>query len=278
MKKITIIICILMAAVILLAGCSGEQTAKITELSDLEGKIVAVLSTPQDPEMMKAVLEQMAGVSLAEVKFFDTYSGALAALKSNQADAVAVVGPMTDYYLSRNDDINALHVEPVGVTSIHMALRADDTELRDRVNAALNEMKNEGTLARLEQEYITDLKPEMQYEGKEMPFFEGAETLIMGLSGDSPPLDYAAADGKPAGYNAELLTLLSEKLQMNIETSVMPTESKFPALAAGRIDMFFFHATNADIEMTQKTMEANLSAMLTEPYYSFSGSAFLVLK
>ena len=277
MKRIVKITCVLFVAVLLLAGCSGNS-AKITELADLEGKIVAAMSSPQDPEILRAVLEQRTDVKFKEMLFYDTVSAAVAALKSGKADAVLVFGPMRDFYISRDDGLTAVDLPSSGKTTLHMALRASDAELRDRIDAALLSMRNDGTLASLEKEFVADLTPDKQLTGKDMPKFDGAPKLTVGLSGETPPVDYVAADGKPAGYNVELLALLSEALQVNFELNVMPMESKFPALASNKIDLFFLHAVNANIEMTIKTLEANNSATITEPYYEYDVTGYLVLK
>ena len=277
MKSFIKTICVLLAALLLLAGCSSNS-AKITELADLDGKIVAAMTSPQDPEMFRAVFEQRAGVKFDEMLFFDTVSAAMAALKSDKTDAVLFLGPMRDFYLSRDDRLNAIDLPPSGITTLHMAMRAADTDLRDKINAALIIMRDDGTLANLEKEFITDLTADKQLAGKDMPIFDGAPKLVVGLSGETPPIDYVAADGKPAGYNVELLALLSEAIQVNFELIVIPMESKFPALSSNKIDLFFLHAVNANIEMTIKTLEENNNVTITEPYYEFSGSGFFVLK
>ncbi|MDR2713157.1 MAG: transporter substrate-binding domain-containing protein [Clostridiales bacterium] len=282
MKKNAKIICILLTLVLLAAGCSEGSSkappAMITRLEDLEGKIVTTVSTPQDPAMLQALAEQETGVKFKEMLFYDTASAVVAALKSNKADAVLAFGPILEFYPARDAELKAIKLPAMGKTSLHMALRSTDAQLRDQINAALIFMKDNGVLAGLEREFITDLTPDKQLAGRDMPEFDGKPTLIVGLSGDAPPVDYVAADGKPAGYNVELLALLSEMLQVNFEISVIPLESKFPALASNKIDLFFLHAVNADVEFTLKTLENNNSATLTEAYYEFSDWGYLVLR
>lgn len=279
-KIINLLMWVMMAAVMLLAACSGGESAKITQLSDLEGKVVAMMSTPQDPKMVQEFLEQQLDVTFKEMQFFETFSAAVAALKSNQVDAVFNSDVTLDFYTAHDESLNSIPItyDIEAPTTAHMAVRADDTELLTQLNDALAAMKEDGTLDRLEREFITDLTPDKQLEGKAMPQFEGAPSLIVGVAGDIPPVDYVAADGSPAGYNVELLSLLGEMLQVNIEISVMPMESKFPALAADRIDMFFLQAANADVELMVKTLAANENAALTVPYYEFYGYDCLVLK
>ena len=277
-RTISVLVVLLLAASLAFAGGGKEPAAKITKLADLEGKVVAALSGPQDPEMIRALVAQQTGVMFKDMLFFDTYMAAIAALKSNKVDSVLVFGPMLNYNASRDASLGVINLSPVGTSTIHMAVRATDAELRSNINAALISMKNDGTLAKLEKEFVTDLKPSQQLAGKNMPRFNGAPTLVVGLSGDGAPVDYVAADGKPAGYNVELLALLAEKLNVNFEISVLPNESKFPALASNKIDIFFLHFVNSDAEVIMKTLETNSNATLTEPYYEFTEWGYLVLK
>lgn len=100
----------------------------------------------------------------------------------------------------------------------------------------------------------------------------------MGISGDIAPLDYIAADGKPAGYSLEVLSEISRRAGYNFEIVSMANEAKFTALAAGKIDLFFFHMLSSDIQATADTAAANPNIAFSEPYYTFSGTFFLVRK
>ncbi len=275
-RTITIIATIL--SLFTLCACSGGQAAKITKPSELEGKVIATLSSPLPPEQFQATIESGAGVKFAEMLFFETTSAAVAALKSGQADAMFGIDFCLDFYTAMDDSLGSFPfaASMANATTSHMALRAEDAQLLSSINAALVEMREDGTLSRLEAEYIKDYSK--MFEGRELPRFEGARTIMVGVSGDVAPLDYVAADGKPGGYNVELLALLGEKLKANIEISVSPMASKFPALAAKRIDLFFFHAQNKDLDITTSTMAQNPGIALTEPYYEMAGYGFLVMK
>ena len=51
-----------------------------------------------------------------------------------------------------------------------------------------------------------------------IPFetFEGAETIRVAVTGDLPPIDYVAADGKAAGFNTALLAEIAKRLKDSI--------------------------------------------------------------
>jgi len=140
-------------------------------------------------------------------------------------------------------------------------------------------MEKDGTMAELEREWITELTPDKHLVGADMPRFEGAPTYIVGVLGDVPPIDYIAADGRPVGYSAELLSLVSEALGVNFEVIVLPAESKYPALNSGRIDMSFLHfLPEVEVDFMNNAASEAARYIFTVPYYSFTEKGFLVLK
>lgn len=269
-------ISVLLAAVLLLAGCTGQLT-KITKLEDLEGKTVANMAVPVPVERLKASVEESAGVTIRELLYFDSFQAALAALKSGKTDAVMALEPVADYYVGLDEDLSSILLNKAEGT-YRMALRAEDAGLLTDINVALRSWSEDGTLDVLRKEYVTGLTSDKQFEGKDMPYFDDAPTLYVGLSGDNPPVDYIAADGNPAGYNVELLYKLSEALHVNFEIKVMPLETKFPALVSNKIDIFFLHAISDEVEATTQTMAENSGISLTDPYYTYDSMMLLVLK
>jgi ABC-type amino acid transport substrate-binding protein len=222
-------------------------------------------------------VESFIGVQVRTILFFETLGGAVAALKSGQADAVHYVGPSLAYYTLVDSDLKTLLVnQPVRFNS-HMMFPSRHISLRDRVNTVLTGFAADGTLARLERDFITDMTPAMSSAGKVMPRIAGAPTYIVGVVGDVPPIDYIAADGRPVGYSAELLSLVSEALGVNFEVIVLPAESKYPALNAGRIDMSFLHFL-PEVDLLDNAASEAARYIFTVPYYSFTEKGFLVLK
>ena len=70
-------------------------------------------------------------------------------------------------------------------------------EVDDILNDAIVEMKADGTLDSLiEKAYI-----ESDLLAKDLPHFDGARTIKIGVTGDLAPTDFVAANGKAAGSN-----------------------------------------------------------------------------
>ena len=274
MKSIVKTICVLLSAVLLLAGC--QTIEKITTLKGLDGKILAMASSPVSAEDARASVESRLGITLKDFRYFDNTAGAVAALVSGQVDAVFAPSFTGNYYAGQNDKIKTVTVNGNADSFAHMALRTADSELMEAINAAILDMKADGTLDKLYDGYITNLSEEP--EGKDLPVLTGAPTVRVGISGDIPPLDFIAANGKPGGYCAELLTEISERANINFEVSNMSNEVKFTALTTNKIDVFFFHFINNNIQAMKDTIADNPSIALSEPYFSVRDSVFLVLK
>lgn len=278
MKK-AILGILLAVLTVIMTGCAESSGEKITSLEDLEGKTVAFMSIPIPVERFKAQLEAETGVTLKELLYFDTFSAAVAALKSGKVDAVNATELVADFYTSKDSELSSIvNVTSEGQFLLLMALRTEDAQLLEDVNAALASLRDDGTMDALEENYIRNIQADQQLEGKEMPHFDNAPTYYIGLSGDNPPVDYTAADGKPAGYNVELLSRVSEIMEVNFEIIVISPETKFVSLASKKIDIFFLHLVNYNNEAVMQTIYENQSISFTDPYLSFDSTKFLVMK
>ena len=73
-------------------------------------------------------------------------------------------------------------------------------EVYDILNNAIVEMKADGTLDSLIE---NELKAYIESDplAKDLPHFDGARTIKIGVTGDLPPMDFVAANGKTAGFN-----------------------------------------------------------------------------
>ena len=137
------------------------------------------------------------------------------------------------------------------------AMRAEDTDLKNSVDAQLEAMKNDGTLDNLIKIYITDLKGTEATPAVEFETFDGAETLKIGVTGDLPPLDFISADGKATGFNTAVLSELGKRLQHNIEIVQINSAARAAALSSGNIDISFWavvptnEALPADLDKLQ---------------------------
>ena len=129
----------------------------IATLADLAGKKVGVQTATSaydllnDEEGQKALME-----TFAEMPVYDTYTIAITDLNAGAIDAVAVDVTRAEEAMANDDTLVCLE-ENLGSEQYGIGFRKDDTELRDKVNEALDALAADGTVAKIAAKY-----PEIQ--------------------------------------------------------------------------------------------------------------------
>jgi len=90
--------------------------------------------------------------------------------------------------------------------------------------------------------------------------------LIVGMSGDQPPLNVKTKDGKIIGLDVDLSRIMADAMGVKLKIENIPFSNLLPALQAGKIDMILSNMT-----MTQTR---NLKVAFVGPYF-ISGKALL---
>ena len=275
---------ILVAAGILatpaIAHCAA-QTAKQTkqaaagakplkaDYSFLNGKTGTTNASIFSEEKLTAAINRKLGSRITKFIYTDTMSGCLSMLKSDRADFMLTSDVSAAYIIQRNPGLKSVIL--TDNNGLAMLLRVSDMALRDQLNSAIKKLNASGELARLYKKWISDLPV-----GREptMPRIEKTsypETVYAGVSGDMPPLDYVAADGRPAGYNVALLTEISKIIGKNIEVMSIDAPARFAALQSKKIDVFFWQRVPDKAETEKLKNDAGVQAFskkiaVTEPY------------
>jgi ABC-type amino acid transport substrate-binding protein len=188
---------------------------------------------------------------LSGVIFYDTLDAMLMALEAGDISAAEVPQCTTDYLCARNDKLTtrgSFDLSGADYFTKMVAYRLgvgfsfltteDKTALRDELDAALTEMKADGTLDALIQTYITDA---VSGEPEPVEFTKtDGETIHVAVTGALPPMDFVAADGTPAGFNTAILAELGKRMNKNFELVVVDSVGRATALASGQVDLVFW--------------------------------------
>lgn len=125
----------------------------IKSAADLAGKVVGV----QQSSIGEEVVNKDAKLK-ASLKDFKTYPDMIAAfldMKAGRVDAVVADEILGRYYMSKETGKYAAIEKPVGEVGIYgVGFRKEDKELRDKVQAVLNEMKKDGTSAKISKQWF----------------------------------------------------------------------------------------------------------------------------
>ena len=144
-------------------------------------------------------------------------------------------------------------------------MREDDTALKNSFDAAIDAMKADGTLNALIDKYID--KPSEKPLAAEMPTFDGADTIKIGVTGDLPPLDFVGADGKPAGFNTAVLAEISKRIGKNFKLIQIASAARAVALTSKKVDVVFWVVTPADDSNRPKNFDTPEGVAVTNAYY-----------
>jgi len=124
--------------------------------ADLAGKVVGA----QDGSSSVDALEKEPSVlqSFKELKKYADNVAALMDLKAGRLDAVVVDEVVGRYYIAKKPGEYDILAEDFGSEEYGVGLRKEDTELLNKLQKALDEMKKDGTSAKISQKWFgTDI-------------------------------------------------------------------------------------------------------------------------
>ena len=278
-SKLRLALIFMVMTTVLFTSCQSGDKARIEKLSMLEGKSIGAYSSGISREGYEKVITANLGVKPKEIVYFNRLSDATAALLAGKIDAVYTLSVVADYYAKRNRNLDVIPAKRNPQFNVVMAVRSEDTKLGDDINKALAILQENGTLNKLRNDWINNLPSDNEPSVKQIPKLPGAKSVAVGVCGDLVPMDYVAADGRPAGYNVALLTEIGKLSNMNFEFVPVESQAKFTALQSKKIDVIFIHLYVSEVNNNLLAGEYTQSnRTLTKPYFQFSGSSFLVKK
>lgn len=121
--------------------------------ADLAGKTIGTQSGGTTEEYFENKPELKA--SMKEVKYYPDYINAFMDLENGRLDAVVGDEIIGRYYISKHpDEIQAIDTVIGTVSRFGIAFRKDDQKLRDEVQKVFDEMKADGTVAKISEKWF----------------------------------------------------------------------------------------------------------------------------
>ena len=270
MKKV--FVAVLMLA-LFAASSSAEVIATLKKCGDetlepaKEGFIIKPSDAPAQ-RMLAKVLDSRVDTSEVILKYYDSLTLMQLALNKGEIDSIYMPEPVGEKMLRTNSDyyIRGYYImkNPIAVA---FGFMKEKSELRDKFSRAIEDMEREGVIGILARDFITgpaaQNPPAVEFEN-----FNDAETITAAVTGDMPPLDYVAADGKPADFNTALLAEIGRRLNVNIKLVNVETGARAVMLKSGRADVVFwfmlFNGYNA------KSEDVPEEIITSTPYFGWS--------
>ena len=132
----------------------GKNVAIASE-ADLAGKTIGTQSGGTTEEYFENNPELKA--SMTEVKYYPDYINAFMDLENGRIDAAVGDEIIGRYYISKHpDEIEAINTVIGEVSQFGFAFRKDDQALRDEVQKVFDDMKADGTVAKISQKWFAE--------------------------------------------------------------------------------------------------------------------------
>lgn len=126
---------------------------KIASEADLAGKNIGTQSGGTSEEYFESKADLKA--SMKEVKYYPDFINAFMDLENGRIDAVVGDEIIGRYYISKHPESIEAQETVIGeVSQFGFAFRKDDQALRDEVQKVFNEMKADGTVAKISEKWF----------------------------------------------------------------------------------------------------------------------------
>lgn len=130
-------------------------TSPINTKADLSGKAVAVQAESSALDAVNS--ESEVASTFKKLVEFSTNNEAFNDLESGRSDAIVVDGVLARYYMKQKGEGSyKVLAEDFGDEEYAVGLRKGDTELLEKLNAAFDEMKNDGTYDKIYSKWFSE--------------------------------------------------------------------------------------------------------------------------
>lgn len=217
------------------SGAASEaSTQAIQTLEDLNGKTVGVQLGTTGDLLMSEEVGKADGLNLAGVEQYNKAADAVQALLTNKIDAVCIDDQVAKNFVAANEDKLTMLDTAYKEESYAIAVSKDNPELTEKLNSAIAELKEDGTLDAILNKYIAKEEGATGYvtpEGTEYP----NGTLVMATNATFDPYEYIE-NGEVVGIDAEFAKALCDKLGYDLEIEDMEFDSIIAAVNSGKAD------------------------------------------
>lgn len=223
-KKITA----LALGTVMAVSMTASVFAAVESKDDLPGKTIGVqLGTTGDLEASNYEAEG------ATVERYNKGSEAILALKAGQVDCVIIDSQPAQKFVENNDDLKILD-DPFVEEEYAICLKKGNDELLEKMNDALAQLKEEGTLDDIMANYIGDEIGEHPYESPE-DVDRSNGTLVMATNAEFEPYEYHEGD-EIVGIDADIAQAICDILGYELEIDDMEFDSIIAAVNSGKAD------------------------------------------
>lgn len=210
------------------ASSDNDGAVEVTSVDDLKNLEIGVQTGTTGDSLASEAVEKD-----SQMHRYNKGADAIQALKTGQIDAVVIDSQPAAKFVESNDDLQIVD----GIFELEeyaIALKKGNTELQEKINGALNELKEDGTIDEIISNYIGDEAGEHPYTSP-----EGVDrsngTLIMATNAEFEPYEYKIGDDI-VGIDPDIAQAICDKLGYELQIDDMAFESILAAISSGKAD------------------------------------------
>ena len=218
----------LMLAAVLGAGAEG----KLTDVEQLRTERLAAQRGTVGQIIAEDLLGDKKGALLTT---YEKYVDAIASLRQGKVRAV-VMDELPAMRFVKEVEGLAIMDSALTEESYAIGFKKGNTELRDAVNGALNEIKADGTLQAIMEKYIAGDPSAVKPEDIDLNRGAKGGKLIVGTEAGFAPYELKSGDGY-IGIDIEMCAVIAKKLDRELAIENMNFDALPMAVSAGKVDM-----------------------------------------
>lgn len=177
------------------------------------------------------------------IERFTKGADAVLALKQGKVDCVIIDAEPAKVYVSQNDDLKILD-EPFEDEEYAIAIKQGNDELREKIDAALGQLIEDGTLQKIIDNYIGESAGQNPYVSP-TDVDRSNGTLTMATNAEFPPYEYMDGD-KIVGLDVDMAQAVCDILGMELKIENMGFDSILAAIDSGKADVGIAGMTATD--------------------------------
>lgn len=226
-KKIALLLAAAMTISLCACGSSKIPANKVNSIDDLEGKKIGVqLGTTGD----------IYATDIKDVKMerYNKGADAVQALKQGKIDCVIIDEQPAKVFVEKNSELKILE-EPFEDEDYAICIAKGNSELKGKINDALKEIKEDGTLDSIVSNYIGEDAGKTPYESPEDVKRTNGK-LRMATNAEFPPYEYME-ESKVTGLDVDMAQAIADKLGMELVVDNIEFDSIITAVSTGKDDI-----------------------------------------
>ena len=254
MKKWKILIGGMMVCM-LLAACGSKKVPanRVHNLKDLQGKTIGV----QKETTGEYCADEIKG---AKVQKYNRGEDAVKALQAGEIDAVLIDDEPAKVFEKQYRDIVILD-EKYAQEEYGIAVAKGNTELLQKINQALDKLKNNGTFDEIKEQWLIKKPYKTAYKSR-LDENKKRDTLVVATNAEFPPYESKAEDGEVIGMDIDIMKAICDELDMDLQIEDTAFDSILGSLQRGMSDVGM-----AALTITPERQE---KVDFSEPYLSAS--------